>query len=71
MLLPLSIQKKFGIKVLTFPGGDYSCGLFCNEFYNYFDKNSFSEIFRIIIKNSTFRNYSHPLLMYLALFQFL
>jgi CelD/BcsL family acetyltransferase involved in cellulose biosynthesis len=50
MLLPLSIQYKFGIKILTFAGGDYSCGLFCKEFYNYFDKNSFSNIIERIIK---------------------
>ena len=50
MLLPLSIQKKFGIRVLTFSGGDYSCGLFCNDFYNYFDKSSFSNVLKMIIK---------------------
>jgi len=55
MILPFIIKNKYGIKILTWLGGDYCCGLFKLNFDKIISKNSFIQIwYEIISKIGSF-----------------
>jgi CelD/BcsL family acetyltransferase involved in cellulose biosynthesis len=52
MLLPLAIQKRYNIRILTWMGGDYRNGLFIKDINEWFDSHiSFDELWKMILNN--------------------
>ena len=50
-ILPFSISSFNGIKIMSWIGGDYGCGIYSNEFNKIVDKKTFKILWKNIKKN--------------------